>query len=367
MAKKDHSIPQYDYSLFISVILLICIGLVFIYSASSNLALYRFGDPYMYIKRQALFCFLGLIIMAITMYIPTDIYSDARVVYGVLLLSAILLISLFFVGHTINGATRWLRIGGFSFQPSELAKLSLCLYLAYSMAKKGTEMKSFKKGILPHIIIAGIFILLIIKQPDHGTAVMIIAWLLILLFIGGCNKIYLSLMLLVGAHCIKLYLSHSSYIMNRWKAFLDPWAYADSYGFQIIHSLYAFGTGGMFGVGLGSGKQKLFYLPEPHTDFILPVIGEEIGFIGVFFIILLYLFIIIKGIRISVSTRNLFNKYLTFGITCMLALQVLINIAVSMNLSPAKGITLPLLSYGGSSLTFTMLQMGILLNVSSKR
>ena len=367
MLTKDESEPQYDYSFFISVILLVCIGLVFIYSASSNLAFYRFGDPYMYIKKQAMFCFLGLIAMAIAMYIPTEIYSDARVVYGLLVVSAISLISLFFVGHTINGATRWIRISGFSFQPSELTKLSLCFYLAYSMAKKGTEMRSFKKGILPHIIVTGIFVVLIIKQPDRGTAILLTIWLFTLLFVGGCNKLYLFLMLIVSAPLIKLYLSHASYIINRWKAFLDPWKYADTYGFQIIHSLYAFGTGGIFGVGLGSGKQKLFYLPEPHTDFILPVIGEEIGFIGVLFVILLYLFIIIQGIRIAATTKNLFNKYLAFGITCMIALQVMLNIAVSMNLCPAKGITLPLLSYGGSSLTFTMLEMGILLNVSSKR
>lgn len=367
MAVQNRAIPQYDYPLFISVILLVFIGLIFIYSASSNLAFYRFGDPYMYIKRQALFCLLGFIIMAVAMHIPMNVYSDARVVYGVLFLSLGFLISLSFLGHTVNGATRWIRIESFSFQPSELAKFSLCLYIAYSMAKKGSEMGSFKKGLLPHFIITGIFVFLIIKQPDYGTAIMIVGWLFILLFVGGCNKIHLLLIILISMPCIKLCLSHSSYIINRWKAFLDPWAYADTYGFQIIHSLYAFGTGGITGVGLGNGKQKLFYLPEPHTDFILPIIGEETGFIGILFIIFLYLLIIIKGIRISASAKNLFNKYLAFGITCMIALQVLINMAVSMNLIPAKGITLPLLSYGGSSLTFAMLEMGILLNVSSKR
>ena len=367
MPKRSDSALQYDYLLFISVFLLLCIGLVFVYSASSNLASYRFGDPYMYLKKQALFCLLGIIVMIFAMHIPLSVYADARFVYSIFFLSLALLFSLFFIGHTVNGATRWIRFGHFSFQPSELAKFSLCLYLSYSMVKKGTDMKSFKKGLLPHLLITAIFITLIMAEPDRGTALMIALWLFIVLFVGGCRISHLILTALVLFPFCLLYLSSSEYVLNRWKAFLNPWAYPDRYGFQIIHSLYAFGTGGLFGVGLGNGKQKLFYLPEPHTDFILPVIGEEIGFIGIAFIIFLYIIMVTRGIKISINTNNLFGRYLAFGITSMIALQILINIAVVMNLLPAKGLTLPFLSYGGSSLLITMMETGILLNVSSKR
>ncbi len=365
--KYTEHVPAYDYLLFMSIMLLLCIGLVFIYSASSNLAAYRFGDPYMYVKRQAFFCILGFILMLIAMHIPLNIYSDSRVIYGLLILSIIFLLSLFIIGHNVNGATRWIKLGPFSFQPSELAKFALCLYIAYSMTKKNSEMHTFKKGLLPHLIVVSLFCLLIIIQPDRGTALMIGTWLLIMLFVGGCSPIHIILLISISAPLIILYLSHSTYIIHRWKAFLNPWAYADTYGFQIVHSLYAFGTGGLFGVGLGASRQKLFYLPEPHTDFILAIIGEEMGFVGVIFVILLYAIIIAMGIKISIKTKNLFNKYLSFGITCMIALQVFINMAVVMNMIPAKGLTLPLLSYGGSSLLITMIELGILLNVSSKR
>ena len=359
--------PQYDYILLICVFLLICTGLIFVYSASSNLALYRFGDPYMYLKRQSLFCLLGLIVMITGMLLPLDLLSNRKVVLGLFFLSLCALISLFFIGHTVNGARRWIRAFGFSFQPTEMAKFSLCVYMAYSMADKCLEMRSFKRGILHHLIVAGLVMALILKQPDHGSVAMIGAWLFIMLFVGGANPFQLFLVLAVIVPVGVYLFSHSSYVVHRWEAFRNPWKYADTNGFQTIHSLYAFGVGGIFGVGLGAGKQKLFYLPEPHTDFILSVIAEEVGFVGVFVIILLYMIVIAKGIKIAIDTKNLFNKYLAFGISCMLGIQILINMGVVMNLMPSKGITLPLLSYGGSSLLFSMLEIGILLNVSSKR
>jgi len=357
---------QFDYLIFFCVFVLICIGLLFIYEASANLSFHRFGDQYMYLKRQILFCILGFILMYVTMRIPLHIYSDKRLIYGMLILCIISLISLFFIGHTVNGATRWIRIGNLSFQPVELAKLSLCFYLSYSMSKKQEEMRSFKKGILPHLIIVGLIMLLILKQPDHGSFIMIGVWLFFMLFVGGANPFHLFILILMLSPITIFLFFKSPYIVHRWKAFLNPWKYADSYGFQIIHSLYAFGTGGIAGVGLGAGKQKLFYLPEPHTDFILAVIGEEIGFIGILFIICLYATIVLRGIKIAIDTRNVFNKYLAFGISSILGLQILINMGVVLNLIPAKGITLPFLSYGGSSLLFTMIEIGILLNISSK-
>ncbi len=363
----SEEIPSYDYILLISTFLLISLGFIFIYSASSNIALYKFSNPYFFLKKQAISLFIGIFFMLISMHIPYRIYSNPKFIYGLLLLSLTFLLLLFFIGHKISGAVRWIRIKGFSFQPTELAKLSLCLYIAHFMTKNSEKMKTFKIGILPNLLLVGLFILLIMKQPDKGTALMITVWLFIMLFVGGCKLAHLFMTSVSFFLLFIFYLSHSEYVIHRWKAFLDPWKYYNSYGFQIIHSFYAFGTGGLTGVGLGSGKQKLFYLPEPYTDFILPVIGEELGFLGVFFVIFLYFVIVTRGISIAVSSNNLFNRYLAFAITSMFCLQVIINMGVSMNLLPAKGLTLPLLSYGGSSLLITMTEIGILLNVSAKR
>jgi cell division protein FtsW len=366
MAKRKPITSSYDYMILIPVILLIGLGFVFVYSASSHLAAHRLGDSYFYLKRQVLFCFFGFCLMLIAKHIPCTLYS--RLVYPLLLISFSLLILLFIpgIGYKVGGATRWLRWGGFSLQPSELAKFSLAVYLAYSMSKKGSNMGSFSKGFLPHIIIAGAFMLLIVLQPDFGTAVIMGFWFLIVLFVGGVKFTQLSLSIILSAPFVLWLIWSADYRLKRLWAFIHPWDDPKGVGFQIIHSFLAFGSGGIFGTGLGNSKQKLFYLPEPHTDFVFSIAAEELGFIGVIVIIVLFGILILRGIKIALNATDLYSSYLALGLTCLIGLQVLVNMGVVMGLLPTKGLTLPLISYGGSSIVLNLLSIGILLSISSR-
>jgi len=360
--------PYYSYDpvILIAVLLLIGIGLIAVFSASSILAEERYGDHYYYLKRQMVFCLFGLFLMILVKNINYLFYK--RLVYFFLGLSLILLILLLVpgLGVKVSGAQRWFRFGLISIQPSEAAKLSLAFFLAYSMSKNVENMGSLFHGLLPHLLVVAIFMILILLQPDLGTAVIIGMWMLILLFIGGVNLgqllVLLGLLTPIGFYLV----SHTAYRLHRWWAFLNPWQDPQGFGFQIIHSFLAFGSGGLSGVGLGNSKQKLFYLPEPHTDFILSIIAEEIGFIGVSVLLVLFAFVIIRGIRIALNAPELFGTYLALGISCMLALQVIVNMGVVMALLPTKGLTLPFISYGGSSLVVNLIGMGILMNISKK-
>jgi len=356
----------YDYGILIPTLLLAGFGLVAIYSASSFLAEHKYGDSYFYLKRQGIFCLLGLCFLIMAKNIPTGFYT--RLVYPFLLLSLALLVSLLIpgVGMKIGGASRWLRVGGLSFQPSELAKLSLALYVAYSMAKKTTDMALFTKGFVPHLLVAGLFMGLIILQPDLGTCIIIACWLIVLLFVGGVRIVHLAGLVLLCTPVVFWLIWKADYRLKRWWAFLNPWEDPQGLGFQIIHSFLAFGSGGLFGVGLGNSKQKLFYLPEPHTDFILSIVAEELGLAGLAGIVILFSILIIRGIRVSLDAPDLYSTYLALGITSFIALQVLVNMGVVLGLLPTKGLTLPLISYGGSSLVITLMGIGMLLNISSR-
>jgi len=366
MAKKKVSDSGYDYMILLPAILLITLGLIAVYSASSNLAEHRLGDSYYYLKKQLLFCMIGIGLMVLMRYIPCTLYS--RLVYPLLAVSAVLLALLFVpgLGRKVGGACRWMSLGGFSFQPSELAKFSLAVYMAYSMAKRGMAMETFSRGLLPHLLVASIFMGLIVLQPDLGTAVIIGAWVLITLFVGGVKIVQIAAMLLLAAPVLLWLIWHEEYRIKRMLAFLNPWDDPRGIGFQIIHSFLAFGSGGVFGAGLGNSKQKLFYLPEPHTDFALSIIGEELGLVGVAAVIVLFGILITGGIRIGLKAKDLYSTYLAVGLTSFIALQVLINMGVVMGLLPTKGLTLPLISYGGSSLLVTLASIGVLLNISSR-
>ncbi len=355
----------YDLGLIIPTLILVILGFIIIYSSSSVLAQQKMGDCYFFLKRQVGFAILGLFLMIIAKNIPLNFYK--RMVYPLLFINILLLVLVLIpgIGVKVGGARRWLNILGISFQPSELAKLCLSLYMAYSMSKKVHKMDLFSRGVLPHLIIAGSFIGLILLQPDFGTSVIIAGWILVLLLVGGARLWQIALMVLISVPMLIHSLFGAHYRVKRWGAFLNPWDDPQGVGFQIIHSFLALGSGGLLGVGLGNSKQKLFYLPEPHTDFILSIIGEELGFIGIAFVICMFLLIIIKGIRISLNSKELFGCYLAFGITCFLGIQVLTNMGVVMGLLPTKGLTLPFLSYGGSSLIITLVSIGILLNISS--
>ena len=228
-------------------------------------------------------------------------------------------------------------------------------------------MALFSKGFLPHLLVAGAFITLILLQPDLGTSAIIGCWLLILLFVGGVNLLHLFSIVLLAIPFFIWLIWQADYRLKRWWAFVNPWEDPQGLGFQIIHSFLAFGSGGIFGVGLGNSKQKLFYLPEPHTDFILSIVGEELGFVGLATIIILFSILIMRGINIALNADDLYSSYLAMGISSFIGLQVLVNMGVVMGLLPTKGLTLPLISYGGTSLVITLLSIGILLSISARR
>ncbi len=364
MVAKESSHHNYDPVILVSVMLLIGIGLVAVYSASSVLAESRYGDHYYYFKRQVAFCLFGLVLMILAKNINYLFYR--KLVYVVLGCSLILLVLLLVpgVGVRVGGAQRWFRFGPISIQPSEAAKLSLAIFMAYSMSKHAENMGTFTNGLLPHLLVAAVVVTLILLQPDLGTAVIVGMWVVILLFIGGVHLGQLAVLLGFMIPVVFYMISHTAYRLNRWWAFLNPWEDPHGFGFQIIHSFLAFGSGGLAGVGLGNSKQKLFYLPEPHTDFVAAIIAEEAGFIGVSVIIILFSLIVMRGIKIALKAPELFGTYLAMGISCMLAVQVIVNLGVVMALLPTKGLTLPFISYGGSSLVVSLVSVGILMNIS---
>jgi cell division protein FtsW len=365
--KKRPTILGYDYMILFPVILLTGLGFVFVYSASVHWADHRVGDSCFYLKRQAFFCIFGLGIMIIAKKIHLRLYL--KLVYPLLAVSLFLLILLFIpgLGHEVGGACRWLRLcGGFYFQPSELAKFALILYMAHSVSKKGPDMALFTKGLLPHLLVAGPFMLLLVLQPDLGTAVIIGCWFMIVLFVGGVKLRYLLSMLFAGGLTFFLLVLQADYRINRVKSFWNPWDDPQGTGYHIIHSFLAFGSGGLFGTGIGQSKQKMLFLPEPHTDFAFSVIGEELGLFGVTAILFLFGLLIIRGIRVALDARDLFSTYLAFGLISMIGLQAAINMYVVLGLLPTKGLTLPFISYGGSSLVFNLFSIGILLNISSR-
>jgi cell division protein FtsW len=367
MGKTKQELMPYDFMLLVPTLLLVAIGLVAIFSASSFLADNKMGDSYYYLKRQAMFGLLGLCLMIFVKNIPATFY--ARLVYPLLGVSFALLVLVFVPGFglKVGGACRWIRVAGLSFQPSELAKLALTFYIAYSISKKGPNMAIFSKGLVTHVAVAGAFMALILLQPDLGTTVIIGCWLLILLFVGGVNLLHLFSVLLLALPVLCYLVLKADYRLKRWWAFLNPWDDPQGVGFQIIHSLLAFGSGGILGVGLGNSKQKLFYLPEPHTDFILSIVAEELGLVGFAVIVVLFGILIMRGIKIALTAPDLYSTYLALAISIFMGLQVLINMGVVLGLLPTKGLTLPFISYGGSSLVISLVGIGILLNISARR
>ncbi|MDL2270110.1 putative lipid II flippase FtsW [Desulfosarcina sp. OttesenSCG-928-A07] len=355
----------YDLGLLFSVLLLVGIGIVMVYSASSALAFKKFGNGYFFLKKQGFFAFSGVVVLVAFSYIPFRWYR--AIAYPALLVSLILLILVAFspLGVKAGGAARWLQIGPLQFQPSELARMALVVYLSYSMSKKVDQLGDFYVGFLPHVIVLGVFILLLQAQPDFGAMVIffLITWMM--LFVGGCKLFHLSAVIPFLAPMAWFFMTSADYRVKRLTSFLDPWKDSADTGYQVVHSLMAFGSGGITGVGLGKGYQKLFYLPEPHTDFIFSVVGEELGLVGVAIVVALYAVILIRCTAISRQTRDRFGTLLATGITVSLGLQVCINMGVTLGLLPPKGLTLPFLSYGGTSLLINMAAIGIMMNIGA--
>lgn len=353
----------YDTKLLFCVLFLVGVGLVMVFSSSSALALKQYETSYFFLKRQSIFSVLGIIALVLCSHVPYRLYR--LLAYPILLtaIAALLMVKFSSLGVEAGGARRWLDLGFLRFQPSELARLALVIYLAYSLSKKQDNIRRFMVGFFPHAMVLGIFILLLLGQPDFGSIVIFTTITWIVMFVGGVPLRWLVVSLLPMLPVGYFYMISAPYRVRRLLSFLDPWQYPADAGYQTIHSLMAFGSGGIVGTGVGKGVQKLFYLPESHTDFIFSVIGEELGLVGVWFIIALYVVLFWRGMRIARSCDDPFGSLLAMGITTAIGLQVVINMGVTLGLLPTKGLTLPFLSYGGTSLLLNMGAIGILMNI----
>ncbi len=355
----------YDPLLLFAVLTLVGFGLVMIYSASAIMAQDKLGDSFYFLKRQAVAAGVGLVAMAVAMKLGYR--RMARLAYPLLLIAILLLVAVLVpgLGTVVGGARRWLRVPGISIQPAEIAKVAWVIYLSYSLAKKQEKVKSFSIGFLPHIGIAGLLVGLCMLEPDFGSSVSLLFLMFVLLFAAGTKLSYLVGSVLMAIPFAYTAIATSPYRMKRITAFLDPWANRQGSGYQVAESLMSIGSGGMTGLGLGDGRQKLFFLPEAHTDFIFAIIGEELGLLGVGALILLYGVIIWRGLRAALNASEAFGTYLGLGVTSLVAFQAVVNMCVAMGLVPTKGLTLPFISYGGSSLIVLMGASGLLLSISA--
>lgn len=355
----------FDYPLLVTVVVLTGLGLTMIFSSSAVLAQEKFGDSLYFLKRALLYAGLGFVFMAVLTRI--SYLHWRRCVYPLLVLSLILGILTLFtpLGLQVGGARRWLQIGPMTFQFSEFAKLAVILFMAYSMEKKLEKMETFAIGILPHLAITGILILFVLGGKDLGTTLVVGALVLGMLFLGGARLKHLVLVSLTALPFLYYLITKEGYRLKRVLSFINPWEDRLGSGFQIIQSFLAFSEGGFWGKGLGAGQQKLFYLPEAHTDFIFSVLGEELGFVGVGLTVMAFAFLCLRGIQIGKRAPDLFGRYLAFGVVTLLAVQSLFNMGVVLGLLPTKGMVLPLIGYGGSNLVTTLIAFGILLNVST--
>jgi len=346
---------------------LLAIGMVMIYSASSIFAYETYGDSMYYLKRHAIYMVLGLCLCIA--FMNTDYARLRRFIKPFLLISIVLLISVFIpgIGRAAGGARRWIGVGPVSFQPSEIAKLAMVFYTADLFARKQSEINSFVYGFLPLVLVLGLCVLLILAEPDLGTGVALALLIIIMAFVAGVDIKHLFFISLPGVMTVMLLILTKPYRIKRVTAFFNPWQDMRGSGFQLVQSLIAMGSGGIFGVGLGHSKQKLFYLPEAHTDFIFAIIGEELGIIGTLGVVALFVVFIWLGFKIAYSARDLFGQFLVCGLVSMIALQVIINIAAVTGSMPPKGMPLPFISYGGTSLVYSMASVGLLLNVARHR
>jgi cell division protein FtsW len=359
MARKLQS----DKWLFLATLALICASIVMVYSASALVALERFQQPYLFVTRQMMWAAVGIAVLSIVMRVDYRSYRNERVVWLLVGMVSVMLVAVLF-SRPINGTRRWFGIGGFGIQPSELAKLAAIFFTALTLERRRQRINELGYSLLPIGLIVGGLVGLILLQPDFGTAVSLLAVIAVMVFAAGISYRYLFGAALLALPALYVILMQAEYRRRRLLTFMDPWADPLGDGFQIIQSLIAVGTGGVFGKGLMSGVQKLFYLPEPFTDFIFAVIAEETGLIGATLVVLCFCVIAWRGLRTAMRAPDSFGAFLAIGITTMLVLQAFFNISVVLGLLPTKGIPLPLVSNGGSSMLINLLAVGVLLNIS---
>lgn len=352
-----------DRWMFVVTLLLVFAGLVMVFSASAVMAKERYGSGYFFLTRQLGWAIAGMAAMVVAMKVDYRRYKHPAVVFSVLGVTTLMLISVFLLGRS-HHTYRWIHFGGFSFQPSELAKPALILFLAFFLESRLKSINDWRNTVVPALLPTLVFLGLIVFQPDLGTAIACAAITGCILFVAGIEMKFFGYA--IGASLLPLYflIFHVAYRRNRILAFLDPYSDPQGRGFHIIQSLIAVATGGITGHGLMEGKQKLFYLPEPHTDFIFSVISEELGLVGALAIVLLFTIFLWRGVRTAMHTQDTFGRFLAVGITCMVVVQAFINISVVLGLMPTKGIPLPFISYGGSSIFITLACVGVLLNVT---
>ena len=327
----------------------------------------KYNDAYYFLKRQMLSACLGASVMFVISRL--DYRYLEKYTYFIMGITFLMLIALMVpgIGKEVGGARRWLMLGGFTFQPSELAKFALVLFIAKSLVKRSDQLKNFAYGYLPKLIVLGFFIVPILFQPDLGTATIICLVTFTMLMIAGLRSKFLVYSVLAVVPLFVVAIINAEYRMRRIVAFLNPWEHQSNEGFQIVQSFYAFGRGGLFGTGIGGSSQKLFYLPEAHTDFIFSVIGEELGFVGALIIVLLFSILIWRGFTIAYRAKDPFGTHLAIGLTLLIGIQAFMNMGIAVGLLPTKGMTLPFISMGGSSLIVLMLSIGVLLNISEKQ
>lgn len=359
----EQTFASFDWWLFTLAMLIMAIGLVMVLSASGIVAEQSNGDKYYFFKRQIIYASLGGIALWCAALMPRNwLY---KIQYPALFFALLLvLITLSPYAPSINGAKRWIRIGSISIQPMEFVKIALALYLAYFMSEKKDLVKTFSKGVIPPFAVTGIFCFLLLLQPDFGSAVVLAGLLFFMCVAGGTRFIYIFLSLALACAGAMALAIAEPYRLRRLLAFLDPFQDAHNSGYQLVQSLLAIGSGSFFGVGIGASKQKMFYLPEAHNDFIMAVLAEEMGFIGVSLVMLLFFILFWRCYKIIMGQSNLRDRFTAFGLTTILLMGAVLNLAVVMGVAPPKGVPMPLMSYGGSNLMATMLCIGFLMNFS---
>lgn len=357
-----------DLLIVFAVAMLLVIGMVMVFSSSgvpsSSGTMGAFSHGLYYLRKQLVWALLGTVALLVAMLVDYCLlkrWAGYFLLGGVLLLVAVLVPG---VGKEVSGSVRWIDVGPLSFAPSEAIKLCMVIFLAASLSRCGENIQFFWKGMVPHLTVLGVVVGLVLAQPDLGTAVSIGGTAYLLFVMAGARTLHLAILAVLGVAGVVAAIIMEPYRLVRFFAFLDPWKYPLKSGFQIIQSLYALGSGGLFGVGLGRSHQKMFYLPEQHTDFIFSILGEELGYLGVLVVLGLFFLLIWRGFRTALTCPDSFGCFLAAGITCMIGLQAVINIGVVSGVLPVTGIPLPFISYGGSSLLFNMIGTGILLSVS---
>ncbi len=354
-----------DKWLFGVTLLLVFIGLVMVFSASAVMAKERFGSPYTFLFKQLAWAAAGVVAMVVIMNIDYRQLRRPTIVFTFLGTTCLLLIAAFFFRDSHN-THRWIKFGILSFQPSELAKPAIILYLAYFLETRWQQIADLKRVLIPAVVPSVLLALLIVKEPDLGTAVACMAITAAVLYVAGMKTRYFGYAMAASVAPLYFLIVRVPWRWNRIMAFIDPYKDPLGHGFHIIQSMIAVGTGGLTGAGLMEGKQKLFYLPEPHTDFIFANIAEELGLWGSLLIVLLFSIFLYRGVRVALRTEDPFARFLATGITAMVVIQALINMSVVLGMMPTKGIPLPFISYGGSSLFITLASVGVLLNITQQ-